>query len=191
MANLIGDSFVMREVNGQLFRISAGCEFAGNPPVAGLIANHVVEMAELTGREQVLDCYSGVGMLTHHLASHAETLHGIDRHPDAIADAAINLAETENVSLYEGHVEEILPMLELQPDVVIVDPPVTGLSKEALSILVKQKAKKIIYVSSDVATLARDSKQLKKSGYRAVHLCGFDMLPQTFHMSLVMVWQRQ
>lgn len=191
MANLIGDSFVVREVDGDRYRISAGCEFAANPAVAGLMAKKVVELADLSGKETVLDCYSGVGLLSKHLAKHAAELHGIDRHPDAIADAAINLAETDNVSLYEGHVEEILPMLELKPDVVIVNPPVTGLSKEALASVTKLQPQKLIYVSGDVATLARDSKLLKKSGYRATHLSGFDMLPQTFHMSLVMVWEKR
>ncbi len=191
MANLIGDSFVLREVNNHVYRISAGVEFAGNPPVAGIMANKVAELAELSGREIVLDLYSGVGLLTRHLAQNAAELHGIDRHPDAIADAAINLSDTENVSLYEGHVEEILPMLDIRPDVVVIDPPVTGLSKEALSAIMKLKAQKLIYVSSDVATLARDSKLMKKSGYQAVHLGGFDMLPQTFHMSLITVWQKR
>ncbi len=191
MANLIGDSFVLREVNGHTYRISAGVEFAGNPPVAGMLAKKVAELAELSGSEVVLDCYSGVGLLTRHLSMQAAELHGIDRHPDAIADAAINLADTDNVSLYEGHVEEVLPMLDIRPDVVVIDPPVTGLSKEGLAAIMKLKAEKLIYVSSDVATLARDSKQIKKSGYQAVHLSGFDMLPQTFHMSLITVWQKR
>ena len=156
-----------------------------------MVANKVAELAELTGKEIVLDGYSGVGVLTHHLVPRAAELHGIDRHPDAIADAAINLADTDNVSLYEGHIEEILPMLDIRPDVVVVDPPITGMSKEALAAIIKLKANKLIYVSSDVATLARDSKQIKKSGYQAVHLSGFDMLPQTFHMSLITMWQKR
>lgn len=187
-ANLIGDSYVVREVNGRVYRISAGVEFSGNPRVAGLLATRVVELAELKGDEVVLDLYSGAGLLSAHLAEQAAELHGVERNGDAIADAAVNLAETENVSLYEGMVEDVLPLIDIQPDLVLLDPPATGLSPEALNEIVKLKAKRLIYVSSDVATLARDGKLLKKSGYQPQIVSGFDMYPQTFHMSLVSLW---
>ncbi len=190
-ANLIGDMFITRKVNDHLFRITAGCEFPGNPDVVGLQAKKVVELAQLKGKEVVLDCYSGVGVLSHHLAQKAGELHGIDRNPDAIADAAINLADTENVSLYQGSVEEVLPMIDIKPDLVVVNPPALGLSKDAIMGIMKLKARKLIYVASDLATMARDSKILKKGGYQAMGLDGFDMYPQTFHMSLVTVWVRK
>ncbi|MEM9776661.1 MAG: methyltransferase domain-containing protein, partial [Chloroflexota bacterium] len=188
-ANLIGDSFVVRQVNGQLYRISAGCEFAGNPPVAGAMANKVVELANLSGKETVLDLYSGVGLLTSHLAQHAAEVVGIDRNPDAIEDAAINLSETENVSLYEGYVEDILPELEQKADVIVVNPSAVGMTPDAVKAVAKAKAPTVIYVSSDVATLARDGKQLQKSSYRAERVFGFDTAPNTFQMALVAVFR--
>ena len=187
-ANLIGDSYVIREVNEHVYRISAGVEFSGNPQVAGMLAKRVIELADLKGDETVLDLYSGAGLLSNHLAQNAAELHGIERNGDAIADAAVNLAETENVSLYEGMVEEVLPLIEVKPDLIVLDPPATGLSQEALSEITKLKATRLIYVSSDVATLARDGKLLKKSGYQPQVVSGFDMYPQTFHMSLVSLW---
>ncbi|MEM8859501.1 MAG: methyltransferase domain-containing protein [Chloroflexota bacterium] len=188
-ANLIGDSFVVREVNGHLFRISAGCEFAGNPPVAGALANKVLELANLNGSETVFDLYSGVGLLTHHLAQQAADVIGVDRNPDAIEDAAINLSDTENVSLYEGYVEDVLPAIEQKPDLIVVNPSAVGITPEALDNIIKIKAPTIIYVSSDVATLARDGKTLQKKGYAAERVFGFDMAPNTFHMSLVAIWR--
>ncbi|MFK7806117.1 MAG: class I SAM-dependent RNA methyltransferase [Anaerolineae bacterium] len=190
-ANLIGDSFVVRQVNGHAYRISAGVEFSGNPPVAGALAQRVVELADLTGSETVLDLYSGAGLLTHHLAQQAAEVHGVERNGDAIGDAAINLAETENVSLYEGFVEEVLPLIEVKPDLIVLDPPAPGLSQDAFAEITKLKANRLIYVSSDVATLARDGKLLKKAGYKPEIVSGFDMYPQTFHMSLVSLWTRK
>ncbi|MFT5197151.1 MAG: 23S rRNA (uracil1939-C5)-methyltransferase [Cellvibrionaceae bacterium] len=190
-ANLIGDSFVVREVNDHLYRISAGVEFSGNPPVAGLLANRVMELAALQGSEIVLDLYSGPGLLTRHLAEQAAEVHGVERNGDAIGDAAINLAETENVSLYEGLVEEVLALIDVKPDLIVLDPPATGLSQDAFTEIMKLKAKRLIYVSSDVATLARDGKLLSKAGYKPEKVSGFDMYPQTFHMSLVSSWSRK
>lgn len=190
-ANLIGDSFVVREVNGHVYRVSAGVEFSGNPSVSGLLAKRVLQLAELKGSEVILDLYSGVGLLTNHLAEHAAEVHGVERNGDAIGDAAVNLAETENVSLYEGLVEEVLPLIDVKPDLVVLDPPAPGLSPDALTELLKLNAKRLIYVSSDVATLARDGKLLKKAGYTAQIVSGFDVYPQTFHMSLVSLWTRK
>ena len=95
------------------------------------------------------------------------------------------------MSLYEGHVEEVLPLIEVRPDLVVLDPPATGASQEALAEIVKLGAQRLIYVSSDVATLARDGKILQKSGYRPERVSGFDMYPQTFHMALVSLWTKK
>lgn len=94
-----------------------------------MLIDVVLDYAALTGRETVLDAYCGVGALTAFLAEHAADVGAIEVNPDAVSDATVNLADMDDVTLYEGLVEEILPLLTLRPDVVVVDPPRPGCPK--------------------------------------------------------------
>jgi 23S rRNA (uracil1939-C5)-methyltransferase len=188
-ANLIGDNYVVQSVNGHDFRISPGAFFYPNLPATAQLIESVLAYARLTGTEDVLECYSGVGTLTAFLGPAAGTVTGIEANPDAVVDAAVNLAESDNVSLYEGPVEEILPHLSLQPDLVVVDPPGSGLSQAALASISSLKAPRLVYVSSDVATLARDGRQLVEAGYRPVEVQPIDMYPQTYQIQTVSLWK--
>ena len=84
----------------------------------------------------------------------------VDVNPDAVADTAVNLAETENVSVYEGAVEDVLPQLDIQPDVIVLNPTNQGITREATKLILEKRPSKIIYVSSDVATFARDGRKI-------------------------------
>jgi 23S rRNA (uracil1939-C5)-methyltransferase len=189
-ANLIGDNYVVQSVNGYDFRVSAGAFFYPNLPATGQLINTVLGHAGLAGTENVLDCYSGVGTLTAFLAPLAMTVTGIEANADAVIDAAVNLAESENVSLYEGPVEDILPLLSVKPDLVVVDPPESGLSQAALAAILDLKAPRLIYVSSDVATLARDGRRLAAAHYRPVEVQPIDMFPQTYQIQTVSLWRQ-
>jgi 23S rRNA (uracil1939-C5)-methyltransferase len=127
--------------------------------------------------------------LTAFLSPLATAVTAIEANADAVADAAANLAESENVSLYEGALEEILPLLSLEPDVVVVDPPASGLSQLALEAIVGLKASRLVYVSSDLATLARDGRQLAAAHYRPLEVQPIDMFPQTYQIQTVSLWQ--
>ena len=189
-ANLVGDNYIVQTVRGRDFRVSAGCFFYPDPQMTDLLVRQVQEMAALTGRETVLDAYAGVGTLAAFLAPDAAAIHAIEANPDAVADAALNLADTENVAFYEGLVEEILPLLEVQADVVVVDPPPAGLPKDTVEQIVAHRPARLIYISDDVATLARDGKQLARQGYRPVVVQPLDMYPQSYQIQTVSLWQQ-
>jgi 23S rRNA (uracil1939-C5)-methyltransferase len=189
-ANLIGDNFVVQRVQERDFRVTAGCEFPASPAGAALLAEAVQELASLMGGETVLELYSGVGLLTAYLAPAAEYIIGIEQNPDAIQDAAVNLEDTENVALYEGLVEEILPDLEVEPELILLAPPARGVPTDVLRMITALGPPRIIYVSEDVATLARDGQALQKGGYRPVTIQPIDMLPHHFQIHTVSLWQR-
>jgi len=189
-ASLVGDNFTVQAVKGRDFRVSPGCVFAPSPVGMGLVVDTVLRGAALTGQETVIDAYSGVGALTAFLAEQAAQVIAIEQNPDAVADTAVNLADCNNVSLYEGTVEEILPVLDITCDILVANPPKTGLSREATQQILALRPSRIIYVSSDVATMARDGRKLNRAGYKLVEIQPIDLRPQTYHIDLVGLWER-
>lgn len=190
-ANLIGDNFVIKAVKGRDFRVSAGSFFYPSPPATETLVDTVLAMAALQGSELVLEAYSGVGTLSAFLAPRVAELIAIEMAPDAVGDAELNLQDTENVTLYEGAVEDVLPQLQIAVDLMVVDPPADGLSRRAVTQIKTIAPPALLYVSSDVATLARDGRQLSQAGYRPVLVQPIDMEPQTSHTLTVSRWERQ
>ncbi len=188
-ANLIGDNYVLQAIAGRLFRVSAGCFFRVSQSAIEVMVETVLSYASLAGSETVLELYSGVGTLTAFLATRAAELVAVEMNPDAVSDAAANLEDIDNVNLYQGSVEEVLPLLTVQPDLIVVDPPSSGLPPEVLDHVVELSPAKLLYISSDVATLARDGGRLSAKGYRIVRLQPIDMQPQTFHVLTVSEWR--
>ncbi len=189
-ATLIGDLYLVQRVKEREFRVSPSCYFPPSLAAAALLVDTVLHYTQFQGTEQVLELYSGVGLLTNWLAEGCAALVGIEANPDAILDAAANLDETDHVTLYEGSVEEILPGLELQPDWLVLHPPASGVSKEVLDWVRIQQPPHILYISSDVATLARDGKGLAEIGYELREVQPIDMRPQTYHVETVSLWRK-
>lgn len=187
--NLVGDNYTIQTVKGQDFRISAGCYLAPSTAGMEMIVETVLRFGQLNGREHVLDLYSGSGILTSFLAAGAATVTAVEQNPDAVADTAVNV-DADNVSLYEGSVEEVLPQLTIQPDLLLLHPPKEGISRQTAKLLNQLRPSRVIYVSSDMATFARDSRQFSHKGYRLVEIQPIDMRPQTFHIDLVGYWER-
>ncbi len=188
-ASLVGDNFTVQVVRGRDFRISPGCYFAPSPAAMDLVVETVLRYAALSGQETVLDLYSGVGVLTAFLAAQAQEVIAVEVNPDAVADTAVNLVDSENVSVYEGAVEEVLPQLDISPDLIVVNPTNQGITREATKLILEKRPSKIIYVSSDVATFARDGRKITFAGYELKEIQPIDMRPQTFHIDLVAVWE--
>jgi len=188
-ANLVGDNHIVQAVKGRDFRVSAGSFFYASPPAAALLVDTVLRYAALTGAETVLDAYCGVGMLAAFLGKDAAQVIGVEAAPDAVADAALNLDDVESAILYEGSVEAVLPEIAVRPEVVVVDPPADGLSRDVVEMLEGAELERLIYVSSDPATLGRDGRQLHEGGYELVEVQPIDMLPQTFRVLTVSLWQ--
>ena len=189
-ANLVGDNYVVKSVKGRDFRVSAGSFFYPSPPATAALIDTVMALADLHGSETVLEAYSGVGTLTAFLAEQATEMIAVEVAPDAVGDAVVNLQDTENVAMYEGTVEEVLPQIKLYVDLMVVDPPPEGLSRRAVTLIKTIAPPRLIYVSSDVATMARDGRQLSQAGYVAEVVQPIDMQPQTSHVLTVSLWLR-
>lgn len=172
------------------FRISGGSFFQVNPAQTVKLYEKVVEYAALTGNETVLDAYSGIGTIALFLAAQAKCVHGIEAVESAVEDARLNAKENgiENAQFHLGEVEEVLPRLlagGTRPEVVVVDPPRQGCRPEALAALAALAPARLVYVSCNPATLARDLGRLAGQGFKAVKAQPVDMFPQTYHVEVV------
>jgi len=132
-----------------------------------------------------LDAYCGVGLFTAHLAEYAGLVIGIEEAPAAVDDLMENTTGQKNIEIVEGRVEDALHDLDIPLDAAVLDPPRAGVDRFALDALVEQEPARIVYVSCDPATLARDAKRLIRSGYQLVEVQPVDMFPQTCHIESV------
>jgi len=184
-ANLIGDNYITEVVAEHTYRISASSFFQVNTPQAAELVRLALRYLDLKGDETVLDAFCGVGLFTTHLADQAELVIGIESSPPAVDDLLVNTEDRDNVEVVEGAVEDVLPEVTVPVDAVLLDPPRGGVERSALDALVEMDPKRIVYVSCDPATLARDAKRLGRSGYRLVESHPVDMFPQTYHVESV------
>ncbi|MBZ0301149.1 MAG: RsmD family RNA methyltransferase, partial [Anaerolineae bacterium] len=185
--NLIGDSHSRFQVGGREFRVTAGSFF--RPHIAQLprLVDAVLDALDLTGQEAVLDLYGGVGLFSAFLAGRAELVTLVESYPPAVTDAESNLDEFDDVDLIEGAVEDVLPDLEERYDAAVLDPPGEGLDVAVIDSLAAMQVPRLVYVSSDPATLARDAKRLVQQGYRLGHVQPIDLAPQRYYIDCVAV----
>ena len=142
--------------------------------------------AELPGQGRLLvDAYAGVGTFAAIFAGRFERVIAIEESPSALGDAEVNLEGVENVEFRRAKVEELLPNLAEEPDVVLLDPPRVGCAPEVLDALVAHAPPTIVYVSCNPTTLARDLKRLTGEGYTLERVTPIDMFPQTAHIECV------
>lgn len=149
---------------------------------------HVLEGAALKGGETVWDLYSGIGTLALALASKAQKVTGIEENPYAVEDAiqnAVNNNAVGHVEFLKGKVESRMMKVEEQPDVVVLDPPRAGLHPEVVQRLLVLKPQRIVYVSCDPGTLARDLGALTEGGYKVESVQPVDMFPWTSHVETI------
>ena len=183
--NLVGGNHITEVVEEHSYRISPPSFFQINSSQAGQLVRRVLEHLDLRGDETVLDAHCGVGLFTTHLAERAGLVVGIEMNPAAVDDLMENSAHLNNVEVIEGRIKTALPDLDVSLDAAVVDPPRTGMDRFALDALVKQRPSRIVYVSCDPATLARDAKRLTRAGYQLVEVQPVDMFPQTHHIETV------
>ncbi|MCC6803010.1 MAG: class I SAM-dependent RNA methyltransferase [Anaerolineae bacterium] len=174
---------VRYRVKDRQFQVTGGSFFQVNLPQAETLVDLVLERLSLTGSERVLDLYSGVGLFTAFLAARARRVTGIEVYAPAVRDAEVNLADFANVDLRIGAIETALPRGRV--DAAVVDPPRAGMKPKALDALVACAPRRIVYVSCDPATLARDARKLVESGYDLFDVQPVDMFPQTYHVESV------
>ena len=187
--NLGGNDFIQETLGDLSFELSARTFFQLNPEQTVKLYNEVKEAAQLTGTEKVVDAYCGVGTIGLWVADQAAEIRGMDVIPESIEDAKKNAARhgIKHAQYVTGKAEVILPKWANEgwtPDVVIIDPPRTGLDQQLLETLLKVKPKRIVYVSCNPSTLAKDISVLAPL-YKIEYIQPVDMFPQTSHVECV------
>ncbi len=190
---LAGDDHLLMEAMGRNFRVSAGSFFQVNIGQAENMVRYLLDHLPLDPYALLLEVYAGVGLFSAFLAPRVGRLVAVKSSPSAVIDFAINLdeVENENIEMYQGLAEDVLPGLELRPNLVLVDPPRTGLALPALDALLEMEAPFLAYVSCDPATLARDTKRLIAAGYTLTQVQPFDMFPQTYHIESISFFEKK
>lgn len=191
-----GRPYIEEELLGKKFRISARSFYQINPYSTEILYSTAKEYAQLTGNEIVIDLYCGTGTIGMIVADQAKKVYGIEIVADAIKDAKIN-AEANNIhnidffNMDASKGAQAFLRSKIKADVVIVDPPRKGCSKETLDAIVKINPKRLVYVSCDPATLARDVAILKEFNYELHKVQPVDMFPQTPHVETVVLMTRE
>ena len=191
--NLVGNTMMHYRVNDRRFRVTAGAYFRPNVGQMPALIAKMLELLDLQGDENVLDLYAGVGVLSAFIAPHADLVTMVESYPPAATDAESNLEDAENVDIVEGSVEEVLAsMLEEDAyyDTVILDPPSSGLSKDAREALIKMAPVRLLYISSSATTLGRDAQALCEAGYALRHVQPFDFSPQMVYIETMALFEK-
>ncbi|MBC2117847.1 23S rRNA (uracil(1939)-C(5))-methyltransferase RlmD [Listeria booriae] len=192
---LAGREYIMDTIHGISFAISARSFYQVNPEQTEILYAEALKLAGLTGEETVIDAYCGIGSISLCLAKEAKHVYGVEIVPQAIEDARANakLNKMDNVTFAVGKAEEVIPdwfKQGIKADVLVVDPPRKGCDDALLQTILKMKPKRVVYVSCNPATLARDMLVLTEGGYEAKMVQPVDMFPQTTHVECVTVLQR-
>ena len=174
-------------VNGKSYQVSPDSFWQSNVNAPKVLVDCVSEFAGTRSGDHVLDLYGGVGLFAlqlHESIGAGGRIDLIEGSKSATADAAVNFAGMENVNIYTGDVEKILPRFS-RADVVILDPPRDGAKKNVIASLVACKPRAIVYVACDPAALARDSALLRDANYTLEKIRAFDLFPMTHHIECV------
>jgi 23S rRNA (uracil1939-C5)-methyltransferase len=182
---LMGNSFLAEHVDGRDYQISAGSFFQVNTGGAEALVALVRDALAPEGGETLLDLYCGVGLFALALAGDVGSVIGVESDPSAIADLEHNAQGLKQVELVEGKVQAVLPRLDRQVDLLLLDPPRAGAGARVVGEIARLAPQRVAYVSCDPATLARDARHLADVGYQLVELQPLDLFPQTYHLESV------
>ena len=202
---IYGPGYIEDSISGLSFRISARSFYQVNPVQVERLYGKAVEYAALTGKETVWDLYCGIGTISLAMARQAGTVRGVEIVEAAIQDARDNAVRNgiSNAEFFVGKAEEVLPRerdaalaaggeaaAAARPEVIVVDPPRKGCDEVCLATMLEMGPDRIVYVSCDSATLARDLKILCGGGYRLEKVQPVDMFPESVHIEVVSLLQR-
>lgn len=196
LLNLWGEGHITDYIGAVQYRISPLSFYQVNPVQTERLYGTALEYADLTGNETVWDLYCGIGTISLFLAQKAKQVYGVEIVPQAIDDARENarLNHMENVEFFVGKAEEVLPEQyeknQIHADVIVVDPPRKGCDEKCLETIVKMAPKRVVYVSCNSSTLARDVKYLEKRGYETKRVRCVDMFPHSGHVETICLLTR-
>jgi 23S rRNA (uracil1939-C5)-methyltransferase len=186
-----GNNYLEERFSDYTVRVSAPSFFQVNTLQAEALYSAAIESAELQPEDVVLDAYSGIGLITMMMAKKVRKVMGIEVAPSSIRDAKHNAAahQITNIDCFEGLTERWISRIPPY-DKVLLNPPRGGCEIATLDAITKSRAKRIIYISCDPATLARDAAHLKAAGWHLHKVLPFDMFPQTMHVESIATFSR-
>ncbi|MGA9290800.1 MAG: 23S rRNA (uracil(1939)-C(5))-methyltransferase RlmD [Anaerobacillus sp.] len=187
---LWGSPYIYDTIGDIKFAISARSFYQVNPDQTKVLYDQALEYAGLTGNETVIDAYCGIGTISLFLAQKAKQVYGVEIVPEAIDDAKRNaeLNGITNAEFAVGEAENVIPAWKeqgIKPDVIVVDPPRKGCDEALLQTIIDMKPEKVVYVSCNPATLARDLRILEDGGFETKEVQPVDMFPHTTHVECV------
>lgn len=193
---LYGRGYIVDELCGCKFRISSRSFYQINPVQTEVLYKKALELAGLTGKELVIDAYCGIGTIGIIASRQAGQVIGVELNQDAVRDAVSNarMNEAKNIKFYGNDAGRFLVNMAERgdkADVVIMDPPRSGSTEEFMDSIAKMGAGKVVYVSCNPETLARDVRYMGKLGYRAEAVWPVDMFPATYHVETVTLLVRK
>lgn len=189
---LWGQGYITDYIGGIKYQISPLSFYQVNPVQTERLYSQALNYADLKGEETVWDLYCGIGTISLFLAQKAKKVYGVEIVPQAIEDAKKNaeINGIENVEFFTGKAEEVLPERREYADVIVVDPPRKGCEESLLQTIIEMAPEKVVYVSCDSATLARDLKMLCGNGYELERVRAVDMFPETVHVECVVLMSK-
>ncbi|SFE28325.1 23S rRNA m(5)U-1939 methyltransferase [Lentibacillus persicus] len=185
-----GEGYIYDKIGDITFKISDKSFYQVNPPQTKKLYDKALEYANVGINDTVVDAYCGIGTISLFMAKEAKKVYGVEVVPEAITDAKENARMNgfTNAEFYVGEAEKVMPWWTaqgLEPDVIVVDPPRKGCDEELLKAMLGMKPKRIVYVSCNPSTLARDLRILEDGGYVTQEVQPVDMFPQTHHVEAV------
>lgn len=182
-----GRAYLWEKFAGLRFQIRPETFFQVYTEQAEALLEVILRQLDLQGGETIVDAYCGIGTLTLPLAQRAEQVLGLEVQPAAVAQAQENAIANQitNVTFQTGRVEQLLPQLHFVPDILLLDPPRKGCDPAVMASLIQQRPGRIVYMSCNPATLARDLQLLAQAGYRLLRVQPADFFPQTAHVECV------
>lgn len=189
--NIYGDRYITDIIDEYKFKISPSAFFQVNSYQVFKLYNKVLEYLDLKGNENILDLYCGTGTIGIYLSKKCNKVLGIEVNKQSIEDSKINkeINNINNIDFICGKTCDVINDVSFKPDAIVVDPPRSGLDRGTVNYLLRSKCKRIIYVSCDPVTLARDIKLLAE--YSLVKITPIDMFPNTNHVECVCVLNRR
>ena len=190
-----GEPYIYDTIGDIRFAISAKSFYQINPYQTEKLYEKALEYAEITKDDIVIDAYCGIGTISLFMAQQAKKVYGVEVVPEAVEDGKKNatLNNMTNAEFFVGEAEKVMPWWKnqgLQPDVIVVDPPRKGCDEELLQAMIDMEPKRIVYVSCNPSTLARDLRILEDGGFQTKEIQPVDMFPQTMHVELVALMSR-
>lgn len=193
--NKFGEGRIIDNIGRLKFEISPLSFFQVNPVQTEVLYNKALEFADIKSGDKVFDIYCGIGSISLFLAQRAEQVYGVEIVEDAIVDARKNakLNNMDNLEFYTGRAEEVAPKMYKdgkKANVVVVDPPRKGCDERVLDTIVEMKPDRLVYVSCNPSTLARDLRYLVEGGYRCEKVQPVDLFPHSVHVETVVLMSR-